>query len=1008
MKRSVNEIFHRKKLIITIFLLILGYGIYSYFVIPKQEMPAIDTPYMMISITVPSMNAREIEENIIDDVEQLVLTYNDVLDVRSVVYDNFSMLVVTFSFSTEDPDQLSEDIFVKVNELSLSDSISDISYSSSFDDPHIIFSVNSSSLSEVELLSYSESFRNQLMLVDEIKAVTIDSVFNKEIVITLDSDALALYGLTMTEVYQIIYANSMNMPLGGISTIYGTISISGHVTFDQISDLEELTIIPEVVGVNPRVTLSDLGTISSEDTSNKTYLFDGNNTTFLSVYFKDDIDFTKMGPTIIDLKEQFLDDQEDSALKIDEMLFLPDYVDAQITNVFNSLLIAIVVVMIVVFFGVGLRNSLLIVSTIPIVIFATIAILHITNYELHKLTIVGLIVAIGILVDNQIVITEGIKRNIDAGMDKITGAKQAILDNFAPVLSSTLTTIAAFVVIVMLPGFLGEIVSSMPLTVIIAISLSFVVAMVLSPVLAMLFLKPSKAIKGKSIHEERIKKMIAYTIRFPFVWILISVIMLVGSVYLAFSTQPIDLYPNDQRSVIYIDFENKTIGDEASTELVYEEIIDAVNDNTHLLNYASSIGGNLPNFHFSAKILNERSNLGRIYMNFDYNEDDLLKFKTELETTLKDVDSAHITVNVLELSPPVAPVRLFLQSDSSTTLDAITDPLFTEISESENVKSFTTTTNIKTLKYLINYDFDAMSSAFITKAEIDGLIAININGFDLDIFQFNNDVINVNLNSDITSYQEILDLVIHSTVLDTDYSLSDFITISEEYDYAIINRYDNKDVSILDIYPIDGVDNFTMEQEIKDIVATYDMSNITVTYTGENMMFEEISSDLIRASIIALILIFIIMFIQFNNFVKPLIVYLTIPLSFSGSFLFLVLFNSPITATALVGMVSLIGVTVNTGILLVEYISRHIENGDTVNDACVGALYIRFRPIMLTSFTTILGLIPLLISGGNFFRPLAITFMGGMVTSTLITIFLIPSVYSLIYKNRKPKIKKAH
>ena len=143
------------------------------------------------------------------------------------------------------------------------------------------------------------------------------------------------------------------------------------------------------------------------------------------------------------------------------------------------------------------------------------------------------------------------------------------------------------------------------------------------------------------------------------------------------------------------------------------------------------------------------------------------------------------------------------------------------------------------------------------------------------------------------------------------------------------------------------------------------------------------------------------MYIQFNNFVKPLIVFFTIPLSFTGSFLFLILFDSPITATSLIGMVSLMGVTVNTGILLVEYIARHHAEFQNVEDACVEAVLLRFRPIMLTSFTTILGLIPLLITGGNFFQPLAITFMGGMITSTLITIFLVPSVYTFIYRNQK-------
>jgi multidrug efflux pump subunit AcrB len=196
-----------------------------------------------------------------------------------------------------------------------------------------------------------------------------------------------------------------------------------------------------------------------------------------------------------------------------------------------------------------------------------------------------------------------------------------------------------------------------------------------------------------------------------------------------------------------------------------------------------------------------------------------------------------------------------------------------------------------------------------------------------------------------------------------------------------------------------------MENDVREIIDNESIGDTRIEYNGENKMFEEISSDLINASIIALILIYIIMFVQFNSFIKPLIVYLTIPLSFSGSFLFLIVFNSPITATSLIGMVSLIGVTVNTGILLVEYISRNHQNGSDIKQACVDAVYVRFRPIMLTSLTTILGLIPLLLTGGDFFKPLAITFMGGMVTSTILTIFLVPSVYYLLYKKTKKRRK---
>jgi len=1007
MKKLIDLLFTRRKLIILLFCLILGYGIYSYFVIPKQEMPTFESSNMVITIVAPGVNAKDIEDEIVSDIEKLILTYEDVDSVRSIIYDNYCVVLVMFKYSADDSTALGVEIFDKINELSLNDNISDISYNSDFEDPHIIFAVHSDTLSDEALLSYSESFKNDLLLIDEIKKVEIDSVFDKEIIITLDTTSLDLYGLTLTDIYGILYANSINIPLGGLSTIYGTISISSDSTISDISELENMIIIPEIVGLSPQVTLSDIGTVELVDTNEKIYQFDNEKAIFLSIYFQKDIDFTKMGDEVIETKEAYLLEESNNKLEISEMLFLPDYVNKQINNVFFSLLAAIVIVMFVVLIGIGFRNSLLIIITIPLVVFTTIGILYLSNYELHKLTIVGLIVSIGILVDNSIVITEGIKRNLDDGLSKIESAKKAIFDNSVPVLSSTLTTIAAFIVLVLLPGFLGEIVSSMPLTVIIAISLSYIVSMILSPVIATIFLKktPIEKVKKTTVHERNIRKMIGVTVKYPLLWIGLSLTMLVGSVYFAFDRQELDLYPNDERSVLYIDFENNTLGDMRSTNLLKNEITDILDENNHVLYYASSVGGNLPNFHFSAKYINERPHIGRIYVDFDYDEKELLEYKTELEFELKEIDAALVTVNLLELSPPIPPLHITLKSDDISELDTVSSDIFEEIIKLDSVKTYNITQNIKSPKYIITYDHEKISNHFLTKAQIDEVIAINLNGLDLNVFSYNNETINISINSDVTIIEDLLDLNVYSSILDSNFPLSTFISIETVIDYSVINRLDNTGVNIIDLYFSDDASLGELERDVKEIVDNYELGDVTIHYGGENEMFEEISGDLIRASVIALILIYIIMFIQFNSFIKPLIVYLTIPLSFTGSFLFLIIFDSPITATSLIGMVSLIGITVNTGILLVEYITRNHNNGSDIKQACIDAVYLRFRPIMLTSLTTILGLIPLLITGGNFFRPLAITFMGGIVTSTVLTLFLVPSVYYMIYKKRSSNKK---
>ena len=325
MEKLIAFIFKKRKLILLLFGIILIYGIYSYLVIPKQEMPTFEAPSMVITIIAPGANASDIEDQTIDDIEKLILTYTEVDSVRSIIFDNYAVIVVMFKYSSTDSTAKAAEIFVDINDLSLNNNISEISYNVTFQDPHIIFAVHSSSLDEEELTAYTKEFKDELLAVNEIKEVQIGSVFNKEVVITLNTTLLNLYGLTLSDIYGIIYANSLNIPLGGINTVDGTVTISGNSSFEDLSSLENLIIIPKIPGVSPQVTLKDLGTVELKDTSDKIYEFNNEPAIFLSIFFREDIDFTKMGDEVLAVKDAYLTTQDDAALNISEMLFLPDY-----------------------------------------------------------------------------------------------------------------------------------------------------------------------------------------------------------------------------------------------------------------------------------------------------------------------------------------------------------------------------------------------------------------------------------------------------------------------------------------------------------------------------------------------------------------------------------------------------------------------------------------------------------------------------------------------------------
>jgi len=297
----LDQLFKRKKLIIILFTFLLGYGIYSYITIPKQDMPAINTPYMLLSIEAPSLSARDIEENAISDIEELISTFSDVIDVRSTIYDNFAIIITTFSFQTDDPTLLSSEIYEKINDLTLPEGITSIKYESNFDDPHIIFSLYSESLNETELLEYSSQFKNELLLVNEVKDVEIHSSYNREVSINLSLDLLDTYQLTILDIYQILYSKTTNLPLGYIESFGISIPVDGTITFETIEQLEEIVIIPKTELLPTDILLSDIANIEYIDTQEKEFYFNNKSANFISVYFDDDIDFTKMGDEIINV-----------------------------------------------------------------------------------------------------------------------------------------------------------------------------------------------------------------------------------------------------------------------------------------------------------------------------------------------------------------------------------------------------------------------------------------------------------------------------------------------------------------------------------------------------------------------------------------------------------------------------------------------------------------------------------------------------------------------------------
>ena len=795
-------------------------------------------------------------------------------------------------------------------------------------------------------------------------------------------------------------ANAVKVPLGTAEFNGSSSSVlidSYYTTTDEIKDL--------VIFSDGETTykVSDIATVLKKNTENKkTYEFNSQPAAFVEVFFDENIDYTTLGDELTDSVNEFRDSMSEDA-EITAMTFSPQYVYDQVNSVMVNLFICIGIVMLVVMIGLGIRNSLAIAFTIPVIVMATVGLLYILGNHLQLMSIAGLIVSIGILVDNSIVISEATQHELNRGKDMKAACVKAIKDNYMPVLTSTLTTVAAFVPLMYLPGIAGDVAFTLPLTIIIAIALSYIVAMTVTPTLAKMLFKPKKIRKKSSIKfGKRVRRLMKAVFKLSLAPTIIAFLVLGALVYAVIENLEIDIMPKTEKSIIYIDYEYNKLDDNRGAYRFAKEIEEVVAAQENVKNYAFSQGGDLPKFYMTLAVINNLPGNGRFFIEYDIDSKDLTDYLEALEKDLSPLkERGDILVSRLELTPPSAPVKVTLQSNDYKSLLSVGEEIFAEIQELDSFKAGELVAPQYKDDIMIEADSQKINSYGLTVAQVQQEIALAINGLSETLYHRDGNLLNVRVKTDIGSKEELLELKINSAAGVV--ALGDLIGLSDTKNLEYIKTYDGIPSVTIDAYMEDGYSTYALENDIKKIIDKKIDNSVDVVYKGDNEITNEVFSGLITAFVIALFVIYLIMYFQFKSLKQPLIILTTIPLSFIGALIALLAFNEKITLTSLLGIMSLVGIVVNNGILLVEYINRHHQKGHSIYDSCIKAVERRLRPILLSSLTTIFGLIPLALFGGDFFRPMAVAFMGGMTTSTLLVLFIVPSLYYFTYKKRDKK-----
>ncbi len=1008
--KFVRALIKNRILVILLIILIVIAGCASYYFIPKKENPNVAFPAMFITTVYPGASPEEVDTFVTQKIEQkLKETFTNYQYIQSTSMDSASIVVILFDYdvtiddvsaSLKDAiDEVQSDLPSACNESVIENAI--------VGNTQFIISLSGPNYSYEDLVEYAETIRSGLVEINGVTSIDIVGERTKQVSVKVDPEKLLSYGISIEDILSVMQAQNISIPSGSIDYESGTITVNTPSVFESLNDIEN-TVIGGSDSSLAFVKVKDVAEVSIEYADTYYYKQDGENAVLLVGYFKDDENAVNIGKDVRNELENIKMNLPDDLI-YHEVMYSPEDVDSSIKDFIISMIESVILIVVVVMIGVQLRNGIIISVSIPLSIFVTFIVMYLMDIEFQFISIAALIISLGMLVDNSIVISEAIQQHLNKGEEKTNAIVAAVLETYKPVLTSTLTTFATFCVLYFLPGAIGMVVSTIPTVVIASLTASYLISMFLVPVLAYMFFKPEseKKINKKSPVKNFFLKLLdtglkhrKITIIAAFSTLIISVLLVIG--------MGIKFFPGSDKPVIYINIESESSSLTKTSQTVDE--IEAYLEQSPLVdNYTSGIGADIPQFFITVPSRATGDNTAQIMI--ELNEQELKNYSSTEEVTRlmqqelnERISGASVVVKYLEYSIPTdAPVTLYITGDDSTRINEVAAQIVEALKQIDGTNNVRDTSVATEYEYVINLDSDLLSSYGLLKYEVVKQINTSLMGASSASYVSGGSEMDIVVSADINSLDELMSIPITSSVTGNTIQLRQIADVELGVKTPTIKRYNGElYVSVLsNVLP--GYSAFSIENELNKYLEDIDLTGITIESQGEFKNMSDLIGNLGYTGTAAILVIFVIIYAQFRSLKKPLIIITSIPLSLIGCCLGLLLFDMDLQAMALLGAVSLFGVVVNNGIVLMEYMEAGVKSGMDVITACKEAINMRYRPIMMTSITTCIGLVPLITAKDPMTAPMASVLLFGLLFSTILTMVVVPVLYASIHKKRGKK-----
>ncbi|KJS86225.1 MAG: hypothetical protein JM58_07290 [Peptococcaceae bacterium BICA1-8] len=991
-----------RRVVIFLLIFILLFGLYSYENIPKQENPEIVVPFAYISTVYPGASPEEVERLVTSKIEDKVVELEGYDYSHSYSRNSISTIIVRLEKKADVEKNWSK-LREKMSDLQsqLPDECQEIQINTDLaDTAGFIISLVGSNYSYEELADYAEDIKKDLVKVEGLARVEVIGKQEKEIKIKIDTEKLNFHRLSLEDIVDILKVQNAEIPAGAIKGEEAKINVKVPGSFSSFEDINNLII--EVSPETGAVTkLKDIAEISWDfaEANYKTKQRE-ESAILIAGYFKANENIVHIGKVSEKVLEEIKNDLPPD-IDLEEVLFQPRDVHSSVTSFVRNLLQGIAFVIVVVFLGMGIRNAGIISTAIPISILITFSVMLVLGIKIHQVSIVALIIALGMLVDNAIVISDSIQVRIDNKEDKLSACINGAKEVAIPVLSATLTTIAAFLPLLFIPSVAGEYIASIPQIVMISLLASYLVALFVTPSLAYLFFKESKKKKRESV----VRRLFRYLLNFGLVYrklVLLGVFFVFAASIFLSTFLGLQFFPKADKNIIYIDVHSEHSSDLEQTEEIAASVWQALKEQPEVVNYTTAIGGGLPKFFNTMPVSVKTPDSAQVMVLLDLKQGKRFRNNTQFIEYVQNVLNERIingtaAVKELEQGEPIgAPIQIRVTGKNMGRLEGVAEEIKDILAGTEGTLNIESNAKDKHYEYVVYIDNDQAQSLGFSKYAVQKEISTALKGSVSTVFRQGGNEYDILVVGSIESIEELENLAIKSSVTGRKVLLKQIAQISLEPQLPEIKKYD-RELAVTVFSDIkSGFSSVNIQKQVEEQLPKLDLETVKIVFDGEGAKISEYFGDVGTSAIFAVFIIYTILLIQFNSLVQPLIVLVTNPLSVIGSVLGLIIFKQNLSFTALLGIVSLIGIVVNNAIVLIDFINVERAGGKSIKEACVNAVEKRLRPIILSTTTTIVALGPLLFSKSNLFVPMSISLMSGLFVSTLLTLIVIPVTYSLV------------